>query len=160
MLFRSLVRQDAIRALAVDMPGRNTKVLNEQLRSAFPKEGNVLTGRSGAYKQLTAVQAQINSEIANLQNIIDSNNIGYSSPQKQKAAANLQDLFRVRDNLGVILNSMNTASPLTSAQAKPVASAPSEARSPAPAANVPRRAPDGNLYVPDPERPGKYLRFD
>jgi uncharacterized membrane protein len=156
----NLVRQDAIRALAVDMPGRNTKVLNEQLRSAFPKEGNVLTGRSGAYKQLTAVQAQINSEIANLRKIIDEDNIGYSSRQKQAAATNLQDLFRVRDNLGVMLNSMNTAPPLTSAQAKPVASAPSEARSPAPAANVPRRASDGNLYVPDPERPGQYLRLD
>lgn len=42
-------------------------------------------------------------------------------------------------------------------QAAPSAAAPQQPSSAKPQA-MPRRAPDGNLYVPDPDRPGKYLQ--
>lgn len=83
---------------------------------------------------------------------------------QQKFLAKLDNVEQLLDlNQGVIANNLRPSNSAGSPAApgavtSPTSQAPGAPVSPAPVDATPRQAADGNFYVPDPARPGKYLQ--
>lgn len=83
---------------------------------------------------------------------------------QQKYLSKLDTIDQILElNNGVIAKNLRPSNPAGSpaapgAVASPMSPAPGAPVSPTPVDTTPRQAADGNFYVPDPARPGKYLQ--
>jgi len=144
----NVLRNGLLKSLSEGMPGRESKALVDRISKLLPEPGG-FTGPSMAHKQLSAVQDELDAALARGNAILNAP--GYSRNDKAKAAESMQSIAQYRMKLGEITNSIAQG-------AQPQQSQPSGAPQGMPP-NA-RQAPDGRYYVPDQNRPGKYLRVD
>lgn len=101
-----VARNDALKAVSVDMPGRSTKASLEKIQALMPNMDNPVVGRDSAYTGLIAVRDELDSEIKKL-------NVQMAAPSnakdRQKIAANLADLYKARDNMARIAEGTRTS---------------------------------------------------
>lgn len=99
-------RLDALKAVSADMPGRSTKASLEKIQSLMPNMDNPFVGKDSAYASLIAVRDELDSEIQKL-------NIQMQTPanakERHKIAANIQDLYKARDNMTRIAEGTRTS---------------------------------------------------
>ena len=118
------VRLSAIKALATEVPGRNSKYAAQVVSNTLPHAAAFFTSPDTAISQIKAAQNTIDGEIASLES-------GMKAPgnvqNRAKIAENLRDLYRVRENLQTVAEKVKPApqqkapepNNITPAQAEP-----------------------------------------
>lgn len=93
------VRNEVLKVLTTDMPGRQSKYTTQMVSETLPESGSPFQGPSGAVSKLDAANRMIESEIQQLESAF---NAPGNIKMRADIAGKLKDLYRAQANLTAI----------------------------------------------------------
>ena len=117
------IRLNTIKALATEMPGRNSKYTAQEVAKTLPESGAFFTGPETAMSQIDAAQRMIEGELSSAESAF---NAPGNVQMRGKIAENIRDLNRAKENLAAVNKALSTGLKGTPQQ-RPAADPPSGA---------------------------------
>jgi hypothetical protein len=115
------IRLNTIKALATEMPGRNSKYTAQEVAKTLPESASFFTSPQMAVSKIDAAQRTIEGEIASLESAF---NAPGNIQARAKIAENLRDLYRSKENLKAVNEKLVAGMQGESQQRTPAAGLP------------------------------------